>query len=62
MTDKRAKISLKTKLAILEEVDKKQISKTKIAEKLKIPKSTLSTIIKNKNKIDNAIASGKQVK
>ncbi|KAK9722522.1 Tc5 transposase DNA-binding domain [Popillia japonica] len=61
MTDKRAKISLKTKLAILEEVDKKQISKTKIAEKFKIPKSTLSTIIKNKNKIDNAIASGKQV-
>lgn len=51
-------IDLKTKQLILVEVEKGTLPKTKIAEKFSIPKSTLSTIIKNKDKIDEAVALG----
>ena len=51
-------IDLKTKQLVLVEVEKCTLSKTKIAEKFGIPKSTLSTIIKNKDKIDEAVALG----
>lgn len=51
-------IDISTKLKILEEVEIGAFSKTKIAERYKIAKSTLSTIIKNKEKIDAAVAAG----
>lgn len=54
---KQMSINLKTKQLILVEVEKGTLTKTKIAEKFGIPKSTLSTIIiKNKDKIDEAVA------
>lgn len=53
-------IDLKTKLAILQDVDKAELNKTSIAQKYNIPKSTLSTIIKNRNKIEESLASGSQ--
>jgi len=55
---KQMSIDLKTKQLILVEVEKGTLPKTKIAEKFGIPKSTLSTIIKNKDKIDEAVALG----
>jgi predicted XRE-type DNA-binding protein len=51
-------IDLKTKQKILNEVDRNEFSKTKIAAKFGIPKSTLSTIIKNRKTIDEVVASG----
>jgi len=47
---KQMSIDLKTKHHILVEVEKGKLLKTKIAEKFGIPKSTLSTIIKNIDK------------
>lgn len=51
-------IHLKIKQLVLVEVEKGALFKTKTAEKFGIPKSTLSTIIKNKDKIDEAVALG----
>lgn len=51
-------INLNTKSLILLEVEKGALSKIKIVEKFGIPKSTLSIIIKNKDKIDKAVALG----
>jgi hypothetical protein len=50
---KKNAMSLKDKVEILKEVEKLKThgSKTVIASKYKIPKTTLSTIIKNKDKI-----------
>lgn len=45
-------INLKTMSLILLELKKGTLFKTKIAEKFGIPKSTLSTVIKNKDQID----------
>jgi len=53
---KQMSINLKTKELTLVEVKKGTLPKTKIAEKFGIPKSTLSTVIKNKDKIDEAFA------
>ncbi|CAI6373871.1 unnamed protein product [Macrosiphum euphorbiae] len=60
MSLKRKQMSIdpKTKQLILVEVEKGTLPKTKIAEKFGIPKSTLSTIIKNKDKIDEAVELG----
>lgn len=55
---KQMSIDLKTKQLILVEVEKGTLPKTKIAKKFGILKSTLSTIIKNKDKIDEAVALG----
>jgi hypothetical protein len=55
---KQMTLDLKTKQLILVEVEKGTLPKTKIVEKFGIPKSTLSTIIKNKDKIDEAVALG----
>lgn len=55
---KQQSIHLKRKQLILSEVEKGTLSKTKIAEKFGIPKSTLSTIVRNKDKIDEAVTSG----
>jgi len=55
---KQMSIDLKTKQLILVEVEKGTLIKTKIVEKFSIPKSTLSTIIKNKDKIDEAVLLG----
>lgn len=51
-------IDIKTKLLILQDVDKREINKSAIAEKYKIPKSTLSTIIKNRDQIEKNVAFG----
>ena len=51
---KKNSLSLQTKVAILQEVEKlakKHGAKVKIAKKYEIPKSTLSTIIKKKEMI-----------
>ncbi|XP_049845510.1 tigger transposable element-derived protein 6-like [Schistocerca gregaria] len=50
-------LNVQLKLKILDEVDR-GTKKTAIAEQFGIPKSTLSTIIKNGEKIINAVASG----
>ncbi|VVC34844.1 DNA binding HTH domain, Psq-type,Homeobox domain-like,HTH CenpB-type DNA-binding domain,DDE superfamily [Cinara cedri] len=55
---KQMSIDLKPKQLILVEVEIGTLPKTKIAEKFGIPKSTLSTIIKSKDKIDEAVALG----
>ena len=55
---KQSSIDLQTKLKILEEVDHAVSKKKIIAEKFGIAKSTLSTIIKDREKIINAAASG----
>lgn len=47
-----------TKYEILAEVDRGVLPKKAIAEKYRIAKSTLSTIIKNRKKIEAAIAAG----
>jgi len=49
-------IDLKTKQLILVEIEKGTLPKIKIAKKFGTPKSTLLTIIKNKDKIDEAVA------
>lgn len=55
---KQTSIDLQRKLLILDEVSKGIITKTQVAEKFGIPKSTLSTIIKNADKINVAAACG----
>jgi len=54
MADKRKSLDFKTKLEILLEVQRGEDSKTKIAEKFGISKST---IISKEDKINSAIAS-----
>ncbi|KAG0434804.1 hypothetical protein HPB47_018876 [Ixodes persulcatus] len=53
-TPKRKVLSLKVKRAILEEV-RRNVKKSEIARKYEIAPSTLSTIIKNGDKIDAAL-------
>ena len=55
-TSKKNALSLKVKVEILKEVEQAKThgAKTVIATKYKIPKSTLSTIIENKDKIYEA--------
>ena len=48
----RKNLSIETKLQLLADVDKKQKSKKEIAEKYGIPHNTLSTIVKNRAKIE----------
>ena len=50
-------LSLEKKVKILNEVDEKRLTKTEIAAKFNIVKSTLSTILKNLGKIVAAHAS-----
>jgi len=57
MANKRKSLDLKTKLEILMEVQRGVITKTKIAEKFGISKSTLSTIIAQGDKIIAALVS-----
>ena len=47
-------LTIDVKRQILAEVDEGKISKTDICKKHEIPKSTLSTYIKNRDKIENA--------
>lgn len=58
---KRCSLNLSTKISILREVDKKTQTKGEIAKKFKIPPSTLSTIIKDREKIE-ASAEGANLK
>ena len=45
-------LSIQTKLQLLADVDKKQGTKKEIAEKYGVPHSTLSTIVKNRAKLE----------
>lgn len=56
MSRKQQSLSLETKQKILNEVDDKSLKKTKIAAKYGIASSTLSTILKNRDKIEAAYA------
>lgn len=58
MKRKQTSIDLSLKLKIIEEVEKGVKSKTNIAKDFGIPKSTLSTILSNKEKLFQAIAAG----
>ena len=55
---KQAGIDLETKLRILNEVDRGTLKKKTIAEQYGIAKSTLSTVLKDREKILNAVALG----
>ena len=48
----RKNLSIQTKLQLLADVDKKQGTKKEIAEKYGIPHNTLSTIVKNRAKLE----------
>lgn len=58
MKRKQTSIDLSTKLKIIEEIEKGTKFKSVIAKEFGIPKSTLSTILKNKEKLYQAIAAG----
>ncbi|KAH6928832.1 hypothetical protein HPB50_020129 [Hyalomma asiaticum] len=51
-------LSLEKKLQILQELDRSGLSKTEVAKKFNIPKSTLSRILKNKETIEGAVKNG----
>ncbi|XP_049267996.1 TBC1 domain family member 13 [Rhipicephalus sanguineus] len=51
-------LSLEKKLEILKELDRSSLTKTEVAKKFNIPKSTLSRILKNKNTIEGAVKNG----
>ena len=53
-SNKKNALSLATKMELLEAVSKNELSKTEICYKFNVPKSTLSTIIKQKKKIEEA--------
>lgn len=53
-TTKRKMLSIEIKKEILCDVDRKLLSKKKIAEKYGIPHNSLSTIIKNREKIESS--------
>lgn len=49
---------LEKKLQILQELERSSLSRTEVAKKFDIPKSTLSQIMKNKDVIQGAVKSG----
>lgn len=51
-------LSFDRKLKIIEEVDKKVLSKTEISKKFDVPKSTLSRIMKDRAKIEDSVKMG----
>ncbi|KAH6937214.1 hypothetical protein HPB50_025999 [Hyalomma asiaticum] len=51
-------LSLEKKLRILQDLDRSGLSKTEVAKKFNIPKSTLSRILKNKEAIEGAFKNG----
>lgn len=51
-------LSLEKKLEILKELDRSGLTKTEVAKKFNIPKSTLSRILKNKYTIEGAVKNG----
>ncbi|KAH6925644.1 hypothetical protein HPB50_008180 [Hyalomma asiaticum] len=51
-------LSLEKKLQILQDLGRSGLSKTQVAKKFNIPKSTLSRILKNKEAIEGAVKSG----
>ncbi|KAH6933569.1 hypothetical protein HPB50_016341 [Hyalomma asiaticum] len=51
-------LSLEKKLQILQDLDCSGLSKTEVAKKFNIPKSTLSRILKNKETIEGAVENG----
>ncbi|KAH7943643.1 hypothetical protein HPB52_009667 [Rhipicephalus sanguineus] len=51
-------LSLEKKLEILKELDRSGLTKTEVAKKFDIPKSTLSRILKNKETIEGAVKNG----
>ncbi|XP_005102045.1 tigger transposable element-derived protein 4 [Aplysia californica] len=53
MTMKRKNLSIEMKIKLLADVDKKLLSKKEIAAKYGIPHNTLSTIVKNREKIES---------
>ena len=63
MAAKQSALTLSKKMEILADVDKndreKTTTKTKIAQNFGIPKTTLSTIMKNKEKIKEAFEQSK---
>ena len=52
-------LTIAKKLELLQESDKKLLSKGKLALKYGIPCSTLSTILKNRNRLEEAVLSDK---
>eukprot|EP00916_Digyalum_oweni_P005405 GHVL01009443.1.p1 GENE.GHVL01009443.1~~GHVL01009443.1.p1 ORF type:complete len:115 (-),score=10.75 GHVL01009443.1:127-471(-) len=54
---KQASHTIAFKIKVLEELDKKQLNKTEICKKFSIANSTLSTFIKNRQKIEDAYVS-----
>jgi hypothetical protein len=64
MSEKKRKYGGKTiakKLDMIAEVDKKERSKTEIAQAYGIPLSTLSTYLKNLDSIENQALQGAEV-
>lgn len=59
---KRCALSIDTKRKILECIDEKRLPKTEIAKKFGIPKSTLFTIVKNRDSILNAVPERKRIR
>ena len=59
MAAKESSLTLSKKLDILAVVEKKNTTKTQIAQKLVIAKTTLSPILKNKYKIKEAFEQSK---
>ncbi|KAG0411112.1 hypothetical protein HPB47_011753 [Ixodes persulcatus] len=60
-TDKKRQqntLLLATKVKIIQELDRNQLTKTEIAKKFGVPKSMLSRILKNKRKIEYAVKLG----
>ena len=57
-TNKRKRITIDSKVAIIKAVDKQDKSNAEICRDFEIVSSTLYTILKDKNKILNAYASG----
>ena len=60
MALKRKNLSIEMKLKLLADVDKKLLPKKEIAAKYGIPHNTLSTIVKNREKVESLTPSNLQ--
>ena len=60
MALKRKNLSIETKLKLLADVDRKLLPKKEIVAKYGIPHNTLSTIVKNREKIESLTSSDLQ--
>lgn len=59
MKRKRKDINLETKLQIISAVDKGDKNRSSVARDFQIPLTTLSTLLKNRHKIENSLYEGK---